>query len=216
MNPAARRRCASKTWPIRLPGRASCWCGSPLSRSTSRRAHHRGQISVQAAPPVRAGQRAGGRGGRRGGRRSTHRPGDRIAAVTGHGGLAELAVVPAWKAVAIPADITAAQAAVLGMVYGTVLHGLTDRARLEPGETLLVLGAAGGIGLAAVELGKLMGARVVVEFLAGEGAGRARGGRRRGHRLSARASTPPLARALRAVQGGRARRLRRDLRSGRR
>lgn len=92
---------------------------------------------------------------------STHRPGDRIAAVTGHGGLAELAVVPAWKAVTIPAGVALASAAVLGMVYGTVLHGLTDRARLEPGETLLVLGAAGGIGLAAVELGRLMGARVV-------------------------------------------------------
>ncbi|PIE08713.1 MAG: zinc-binding dehydrogenase [Rhodobacterales bacterium] len=87
--------------------------------------------------------------------------GTRVAAVTGQGGLAESAVVPAERLVAIPEGMSFVEAAGFQVAYGTSHLGLAGRARLAPGETLLVLGAAGGVGLTAVELGKLLGARVI-------------------------------------------------------
>lgn len=87
--------------------------------------------------------------------------GDRILANTGPGGMAEEVLLPAnclWHIPdAMPHDIAAA----FILTYGTSWHALKDRAHLKAGETLLVLGAAGGVGLAAVELGKAMGARVI-------------------------------------------------------
>ena len=77
------------------------------------------------------------------------------------GGLAERAVLRADSAVAIPDEVAFEDAAGLIYAYGTSHHALKDRARLQAGETLAVLGAAGAVGLAAVELGKLMGARVI-------------------------------------------------------
>ena len=88
-------------------------------------------------------------------------PGDRVIAVTLHGGLAEQVVAEAQKCFALPDGIAFETGAALLMTYGTCLHALADRARLKAGETLLVLGAAGGVGIAAVEVGKAMGARVV-------------------------------------------------------
>ncbi|WP_439532738.1 NADPH:quinone oxidoreductase family protein [Polymorphobacter sp.] len=87
--------------------------------------------------------------------------GDRVVVMTGHGCFAEHLVADRTHMVPIPADMPMDIAAGFTMTYGTSLHALKQRARLMPGETLLVLGAAGGVGLTAVELGKLMGARVI-------------------------------------------------------
>ncbi|QIB65103.1 NADPH:quinone oxidoreductase family protein [Kineobactrum salinum] len=88
--------------------------------------------------------------------------GDRLLAMLGSdGGLAEYAIVDAGNAIGLPDQLDLLQGAALLFTYGTTIHALADRGRLKPGETLLVLGAAGGVGLAAVEIGKAMGAEVV-------------------------------------------------------
>lgn len=89
--------------------------------------------------------------------------GDRVFASTGFGGFAEEVVASeaAGRTYAIPAGMPFDEASSLLMTYGTSHHALKDRAMLQPGQTLLVLGAAGGVGIAAVELGKAMGARVI-------------------------------------------------------
>ena len=87
--------------------------------------------------------------------------GDRVIAVPGWGGLVERIAVPAASVISIPKEMDFETAAALIMTYGTSYYALKDRAKLQAGETLLVLGAAGGVGAAAVELGKAMGARVV-------------------------------------------------------
>ncbi len=89
------------------------------------------------------------------------RRGDRVIAVPGWGGLAERIAVPAKGLIPIPEGMDFETAAAFIMTYGTSYYALKDRANLQAGETLLVLGAAGGVGAAAVELGKAMGARVV-------------------------------------------------------
>jgi len=88
-------------------------------------------------------------------------PGDRVVAFSGSGGFAEKVRVPATQVFHLPARVDASQAAGMLIAYGTSYHALKDRAALRAGETMLVLGAAGGVGLAAVELGVLMGARVI-------------------------------------------------------
>lgn len=87
--------------------------------------------------------------------------GDRAMAFTGSGGMAERVAVSADQAFALPEGQDFVPAAALLFTYGTVIHALVDRGRLQPGESLLVLGAAGGIGLATIEIGKAMGAHVV-------------------------------------------------------
>lgn len=87
--------------------------------------------------------------------------GDRVAAFTGIGAFAEYVAVSAAQAFRLPDTVGFTDAAGLLITYGTSYHALKDRAALKPGETLLVLGAGGGVGLAAVELGALMGARVI-------------------------------------------------------
>jgi len=87
--------------------------------------------------------------------------GQRVAAYTGFNGLAEYAAIPAAVCVPIPEAMTAVDAAAFLIAYGTSHVALDYKARLQPGERLLVLGASGGIGLTAVELGKLMGAEVI-------------------------------------------------------
>ncbi len=87
--------------------------------------------------------------------------GDRVIAVPGFGGLAEKIVIPAASAIALPASRSFVDGAALLLTYATSIHALYDRAVLANGETLLVLGAAGGVGLAAIELGKARGARVI-------------------------------------------------------
>ena len=87
--------------------------------------------------------------------------GDRVMALTGWGSFAEEVAVPGYNVIPVPASMDFASAAAFGMTYGTSMHALRQRANLQPGETLLVLGASGGVGLAAVEIGKAMGARVI-------------------------------------------------------
>ena len=87
--------------------------------------------------------------------------GDRVIAGGGHGGLAEEVVVSATGLRSVPTGMSMSQAAAWSTTYGTSYHALKQRGALQPGETLLVLGAGGGVGLAAVELGKAMGARVL-------------------------------------------------------
>jgi NADPH:quinone reductase len=87
--------------------------------------------------------------------------GDSVFAMTGWGGFAEEVVVAANRAFQMPPQMDYTVAASLMYTYGTSYHALKDRAQLKAGETLLVLGAAGGVGLAAVNLGKIMGAKVV-------------------------------------------------------
>ena len=86
--------------------------------------------------------------------------GDRVMGLTG-GGYAELAAVNADRLTRLPDGLTYEQAASFAVTYGTSHVALAHRARLKPGETLLVHGAAGGVGLTAVELGKIMGARII-------------------------------------------------------
>ncbi len=87
--------------------------------------------------------------------------GDRVLALTGHGGFATRINVEAAKAVKIPDAMPYEDAACFVFTYGTSHHALKDRAQLQKGETLLILGAAGGVGAAAIELGKAAGARVI-------------------------------------------------------
>lgn len=87
--------------------------------------------------------------------------GDRVLAGSFGGGLAEYIALPAAAVTRIPDRMSLAQAAAFRVNYLTALHGLRDRANLAKGERLLVMGAAGGVGTAAVELGKIMGAQVV-------------------------------------------------------
>lgn len=87
--------------------------------------------------------------------------GDRVAAYIGWGGACEQVAVPASAVVKIPAGVSDDIAAGLAITFGTAIHGLKDRADLAPNETVAVLGASGGAGLAAVEIAKLMGARVI-------------------------------------------------------
>lgn len=87
--------------------------------------------------------------------------GDRVFSMTGHGGFAEQVVASAATTLLMPSGMDYETAASTMYTYGTSYHALKDRASLQPGQTLLVLGAAGGVGLAAVQLGVLMGARVI-------------------------------------------------------
>ncbi len=89
------------------------------------------------------------------------RVGDRVIAMLGHGGLAEKVIADPNKLYPLPEGRSFAEGASLILTYGTTIHALLDRGHLKAGQSLLVLGAAGGVGLAAIELGKAFGARVV-------------------------------------------------------
>jgi NADPH:quinone reductase-like Zn-dependent oxidoreductase len=101
-------------------------------------------------------------------------PGDRLIAVPGWGGMAEKIVIPAKSAIPLPDSRSFIDGAALLLTYATSIHALYDRGKLQAGQTLLVLGAAGGVGLAAVELGKARGARVVAAVSSEEKASAAR------------------------------------------
>lgn len=87
--------------------------------------------------------------------------GDRVLAFTTHGGFAEQVVTERRRVYRIPDTMDFVAATAFGLTYATSDHALRDRGGLQAGETLLVLGAAGGVGLAAVEIGKVLGARVI-------------------------------------------------------
>ena len=87
--------------------------------------------------------------------------GDRVLAGIGNGGLAEKVCVAEGRLFKVPDGVPFEKAASLMMTYGTTIHGLKDRGHIKPGDVMLVLGAAGGVGLSAVELGKAFGAKVI-------------------------------------------------------
>jgi NADPH2:quinone reductase len=100
--------------------------------------------------------------------------GDRLIAALSFGGLAEQVVVPAERAIRLPAERSFEEGSALLMTYATAIHALVDRGKLAPGQTLLVLGAAGGVGIAAIEIGKALGAQVVAAVSSDEKAEAAR------------------------------------------
>jgi NADPH:quinone reductase-like Zn-dependent oxidoreductase len=100
--------------------------------------------------------------------------GDRLIAATGFGGLAEQVVIPAKSAIRLPDERSFEEGSALLLTYATVIHALMDRGKLKAGETLLVLGAGGGIGIASIEIGKALGARVVAAVSSEEKAEAAR------------------------------------------
>ncbi len=87
--------------------------------------------------------------------------GDQVIAQLGSGAARQKVVAPVSALIKVPAGLSLDKAAGLTITYGTTIHALKDRAKLKPGETLAVLGASGGVGLAAVEIGKIMGAKVI-------------------------------------------------------
>ncbi len=101
-------------------------------------------------------------------------PGQAVFGSSGHGAFVERIAIDARRLRLIPPGMSFEQAAGISTTYGTSYHALKQRADLQPGETLLVLGAAGGVGLAAVELGKAMGARVIAAASTDEKLGVAR------------------------------------------
>jgi NADPH2:quinone reductase len=89
------------------------------------------------------------------------KPGDPVMAITGYGAFAEEVKVDVNRLLPIPAGMDFVSAAAFGLTYATSEHALCDRGDLKAGETLLVLGASGGVGIAAIEIGKVLGARVI-------------------------------------------------------
>jgi NADPH2:quinone reductase len=87
--------------------------------------------------------------------------GDRVIVYVKWGGACEKVVVPADRLIPMPDDLDFTQAATLSVTYGTAIHGLVDRGEVKPGETVAVLGASGGVGQAAIEVAKAIGARVI-------------------------------------------------------
>ncbi|MFJ3107898.1 NADPH:quinone oxidoreductase family protein [Pseudomonas putida] len=120
-----------------------------------------GKYQFQPPLPFSPGGEAAGVVAAVGEKAGTFKVGDRVMALTGWGAFAEQVAVPFYNVLPIPASLDFTTAAAFGMTYGTSMHALRQRGQLQAGETLLVLGASGGVGLAAVEIGKAMGARVI-------------------------------------------------------
>ncbi len=112
-------------------------------------------------PPFTLGMELSGIVNKIGDSVDNHSVGDRVAVFSGQGGLAEQGVFDADRAIRIPEQMSFDDAAAFQIAYGTGHIALWHRARMQPGETLLVTGAAGGVGLTAIEIGKLMGATVI-------------------------------------------------------
>ncbi|HBD89554.1 MAG TPA: zinc-binding dehydrogenase, partial [Gemmobacter sp.] len=124
--------------------------------------------------------------------------GDRIAGFGGLGGLAERANLPAARCLKLPDGMDFRQAAAFQIAYGTSHLALDHKARLQPGETLFVTGAAGGVGLTAVEIGRRMGARVIASA---RGAERMETARAAGAHEVIDSDAPDLRGALKALGG---------------
>jgi NADPH:quinone reductase len=120
-----------------------------------------GNYQTKPPLPFSPGLEAAGTVAACGARVTRVKPGDRVMAILAHGGLAELAVAPEAETFAIPESMSFEEAGAFPVAYISSHVALRWQGRLEPGETLLVLGAAGGVGLTAVEIGKAMGARVI-------------------------------------------------------
>lgn len=124
--------------------------------------------------------------------------GQRVAGFAGQGGLAGFALAPADQLVTLPDSMTHTQAAGFQIAYGTAHLALTQRARIAPGETLVVTGAAGGVGLTAVEIGHRLGARVIA---VARGAEKLQQARDAGAQEVLDSDTPDLGHHLKAMGG---------------
>ena len=120
-----------------------------------------GNYQTKPPLPFSPGLEAAGIVAACGARVTRFKPGDRVMAILAHGGLAELAVAPEAETFAIPERMSFEEAGAFPVAYISSHVAMRWQGRLEPGETVLVLGAAGGVGLTAVEIGKAMGARVI-------------------------------------------------------
>ena len=121
----------------------------------------RGQYQFKPATPFAPGGEVSGTVRQVGQGVGSVKTGDRVLATMMYGAFAEQVVVPEFSAVKLPDGVSFEVAAATPLTYLTTYHALVDRAQLRAGETLLVLGAAGGVGTAAVELGAVLGARVI-------------------------------------------------------
>jgi NADPH:quinone reductase len=120
-----------------------------------------GKYQVRPKPPFAPGGEFSGRVAALGPGAHGFQVGDRVMGACAYGAAAERIAIPAGRLARIPEGLPLDKAAGLSVTYGTSLHALKQRAEMKPGESLLVLGASGGVGLAAVEIGKAMGARVI-------------------------------------------------------
>ena len=121
----------------------------------------RGKYQFKPEPPFSPGGEAAGIVSAIGSGVTSVKVGDRVATTLLHGAFAERITVPELATAKIPDGVSFEVGAATLLTYATTLHALVDRANIQKGETLLVLGAAGGVGVAAIELGKLLGARVI-------------------------------------------------------
>ena len=120
-----------------------------------------GKYQVQPPLPFAPGAEIAGRVAALGEGVDGFAVGDRVGALIMHGGLAEFALAKTNQVYPLPTGVPAELAAAFVLAYATSYHALHDRAEITADDTLLVLGAAGGVGLAAVELGAAAGARVI-------------------------------------------------------
>ena len=120
-----------------------------------------GKYQVKAVPPFSPGGEFAGRVVGLGPGAQGFAVGDRVMGFCAYGAAAEQIAIPTTRLAQVPDGLPLDKAAGLSVAYGTSLHALKQRAEIKRGETLLVLGASGGVGLAAVEIGKAMGARVI-------------------------------------------------------
>ncbi|MBV9909461.1 MAG: NADPH:quinone oxidoreductase family protein [Hyphomicrobiales bacterium] len=120
-----------------------------------------GKYQVRPKPPFSPGGEFSGRVAALGPGANGFAVGDRVMGACAYGAAAERIAVPTTRLAKIPDGLALDKAAGLSVTYGTSLHALKQRAEIKAGESLLVLGASGGVGLAAVEIGKAMGARVI-------------------------------------------------------
>jgi len=127
------------------------------------------------------------------------KPGDKVIAFTSQGAFAEQIVVPAQALMPMPPGMDFDTAAAITLTYGTSHHAVADRAALKEGETMLVLGAAGGVGLAAIEIGKALGARVIAAASSDEKLAVCR---EHGADATINYSTEDLREAIKAATGG--------------
>ncbi|WP_332847878.1 NADPH:quinone oxidoreductase family protein [Massilia sp. S19_KUP03_FR1] len=128
-----------------------------------------------------------------------YKTGNKVIAFTRQGAFAEQAVVPASMLMPMPPGMDFDTAAAITLTYGTSYHAVVDRAALQAGETMLVLGAAGGVGLAAIEIGKALGARVIA---AASSAEKLAVCREHGADVCINYSTEDLREAIKAATGG--------------
>ena len=121
----------------------------------------KGLYQVKAEPPFIPGNEAAGTISAVGEGVTRYRTGDRVMIMPEGGAFAEMCVVPEYRVIPMPQDLGFEQAAGFTITYGTSYHAFKQSAKIEAGETVLILGAAGGVGITAVEIAKAMGARVI-------------------------------------------------------